>query len=322
MVALVGIACLAIRGLSVNLTLRIPARIAGAVLIALISRTAVSADLADIVLYNGKVITVDKQFSIKSAVAIKGGKILAVGGSSLTKRYHSARSIDLHGQILLPGFIDAHVHLFGLSNRQIEPDKATSILDLQAMLAAKAKVLGPGEWITGYGWDEAHFAEKRVPTRADLDQAAPRNPVVLTRAGSHSVVANSAAFKFAGITASSGEPAGGLIERDASGEPSGIVRERNDLLTSLVPPASFDEMRPSYLKSLEALLALGITSYMEARTEIDDEPAGKGGLMSGAAPVPSLVPPHSWKEIRSLYATEGDRLPRATLYIEYPVPRG
>lgn len=301
-----------------KLTLRQPVCIAGAVLIALMCRTGFSAERADLVLYNGKIVTVDKRFSIQSAVAIKGGKILAVGGPSLIKHYHSARSIDLHGQELLPGFIDAHVHLFGLSNRQIEPEKATSISDLQAMLAAKAKILGPGEWITGYGWDEAHFAEKRVPTRADLDQAAPLNPVVLTRAGSHSVVGNSAAFKLAGITAASGEPAGGIIERDSSGEPSGIIRERNDLLTSLAPAASFEEMKPSYLKSLEALLALGITSYMEARTEIDDEPAGKGGLASGAKPTPSLVPPHSWKEIRSLYATDGDRLPRATLYIEYP----
>jgi predicted amidohydrolase YtcJ len=270
------------------------------------------------IFYNGKVITVDKVFSIQSAVAIKDGKILAVGGPTLVKRYHSARLMDLHGQIIMPGFIDAHVHLFGLSDRQIEPERATSIAELQAMLGAKARKLGPGEWITGYGWDEARFIEKRIPSRLDLDQAAPLNPVVLTRAGSHSVVGNSAAFKLAGITSATSEPAGGLIERDASGEASGIIRERNDLLTSLVPKASFDELKRSYLKSLDALLALGITSYMEARTNIDDEPAGKGGLAPGTPPAPSLVPPHSWREIRSLYATDGERLPRATLYIDYP----
>ncbi|HWJ34130.1 MAG TPA: amidohydrolase [Steroidobacteraceae bacterium] len=301
-----------------KLTYSVLARIGPALIIALFARPTFPAERADLVLYNAKVITVDKRFAVQSAVAIKGGKILAVGGPTLVKNYQSARTIDLHGQTLMPGFIDAHVHLFGLSDRQIEPEKAASIADLQAMLASKAKKLGPGEWITGYGWDEAHFAEKRVPSRADLDRAAPLNPVVLTRAGSHSVVGNSAAFKLAGINAATGEPTGGVIERAAGGEPSGIIRERNDLLTSLVPRAPFDEMKRSYLKSLRALLALGITSYMEARTNIDDEPVGKGGLAPGAAAAPSLVPPHSWKEMRSLYSTDGDRLPRATLYIDYP----
>jgi predicted amidohydrolase YtcJ len=273
---------------------------------------------ADTLLFNGRVVTVDKSFSVKSAVVIKDGKILAVGGAGLAKRYAATERIDLGGRMLMPGFIDAHVHLFGLSHRQIEPDKAQSIADLKSRVAAKAKVLGPGEWITGYGWDEAHLAEKRVPSRRDLDEAAPQNPVVLTRAGSHSVVGNSRAFKLAGITASTPEPEGGVIERDAKGEPSGIIRERNELLTGLVPRDSFAQMRSSYIASLKGLLALGITSFMEARTNIDDEPYGKGGLPPGSPHPPSLVPPHSWKELQSIYDEMGATLPRATLYIDYP----
>jgi len=177
----------------------------------------------------------------------------------------------------MPGFIDTHLHLFGLSHRAIEPDKAGSIADLQRMVAEKARHLGPGEWITGYGWDEARLTEKCVPTRADLDVAALENPVVLIRAGSHSVVGNSEAFKRAGITKATPDPRGGLIERGANGEPSGIIRERNDLLTALVPPDSFEQLRLSYMESLHHMLELGITSFMEALTSIDDEPYGKGG---------------------------------------------
>jgi predicted amidohydrolase YtcJ len=269
-------------------------------------------------LFNGKVLTVDQSFSVKSAVAIKDGKILAVGGSELLRRYTAAERIDLKGRTLMPGFIDTHVHLLGLSHRQIEPDKANSISDLKAMVAAKAKVLGPGEWITGYGWDEAHFIEKRVPTRSDLDEAAPENPVVLTRYGWHSVVGNSRAFKLAGINAATPEPEGGVIERRSDGEPSGIVRERNDLLTVLVPADSFEQLRPSYIESLKRLLALGITSFMEAYTNIDDEPVGKGGLVPGAPHRPTLVAPHSWKQMRMIYEEMGETLPRVTVYIDYP----
>jgi predicted amidohydrolase YtcJ len=196
---------------------------------------AVSAETADLVLFNGKVLTVDPSFSIQSTVAIKDGKILAVGGAEIGGRFKAAKRIDLEGKMVMPGFIDAHVHLFGLSHRQIEPDKAQSISQLQAMVAAKAKILGPHEWISGYGWDEAHFTEKRVPTRRDLDEAALRNPVVLIRAGSHSVVGNSAAFRLAGIDATTPEPAGGVIERNAAGEPTGVIRERNDLLFKELP---------------------------------------------------------------------------------------
>jgi predicted amidohydrolase YtcJ len=131
---------------------------------------------------------VDPSFSIHSAVAIKDGKILAVGGPEVATRLQAAQRIDLHGRTLMPAFIDTHVHLFCLSHRQIEPGKAQSIGKLKAMVASKATLFGPNEWITGYGWDEAHFAEKRVPNRRDMDEAAPHNPVVLIRAGSHSVV--------------------------------------------------------------------------------------------------------------------------------------
>lgn len=278
---------------------------------------AAAATPADMILYNGKVLTVDKAFSIRSAVAVKDGRILAVGGPEIMKAYSAPTSIDLHGKMLMPGFIDTHLHLYGLSHRQIEPDKAASIAELKQMVAAKARELGPGEWITGYGWDEALLAEHRVPSRADLDEAAPDNPVALTRAGAHSIVGNSRAFQLAKITAATPDPESGLIERGANGEPSGIIRERSDLLIALVPQDTPAQMRPSYIRSLKALLPLGITSFMEAFSNIDDEPYGKGGAQPGqrrsAGPAA-----HSWAEFRSIYAEMGADLPRITLYIAYP----
>ena len=143
---------------------------------------AFAAQPVDTLFYNGKVITVDATNSLKSAVAVKDGKIVAVGGAELIGRFTPKQKIDLAGRSLLPGFIDTHVHIFGSSKRSVNALAAKSIEDLKKVVAAKARELGPGEWITGYGWDEARFPEKRVPLKSDLDEAAPDNPVFLIRA--------------------------------------------------------------------------------------------------------------------------------------------
>ncbi len=288
-------------------------RASGALLYAalLTQGTARATEPADLVLFDGKVLTVDGKFSIQSAVAVKDGKIVAVGGREVARHYTALQRIDLQGRVLMPGFIDTHLHLTGLSHRDIEPAKAKSIAAIQAMVAAKAKELGPGEWIGGYGWDEALLEEKRNLTMVDLDKAAPENPVVLVRAGSHSAVGNSLAFARAGITSATPNPEGGLIERDPAGHPSGIIRERTQLLLRLVPPDTFEQLRPGYVKNLEGLLSLGITSFMEAWTSLDDEPVGKGGIAGTAAE-------HTWRQLQSIYAQLGPQLPRLTAYIAYP----
>jgi len=145
---------------------------------------------AELILFNGKIVTVDDAFSIRQAIIIKEGRILAVGGNELRNRYQAARSIDLGGRTVLPGFMDTHIHLGGHSRRYIDFGETKSLVELQQQVRDKAKELGPGEWITGGDWDEYHFAEQRKPLRADLDEAAPNNPVVLIRAGAHSSVGN------------------------------------------------------------------------------------------------------------------------------------
>jgi predicted amidohydrolase YtcJ len=269
---------------------------------------AAAQEKADLVFYHGKVLTVDTTFSIKSALVVKDGKILAVGGDELAERYTAATKVDLGGRVLMPGFTDTHLHIIALTRNDIEPDKAKSIADIQHMLRVKAKELGPGEWITGYGWDEAQLAEKRNLTRGDLDVAAPHNPVALTRAGGHSTVGNSMALKIAGIDRSTPDPKAGLIEHDPRGEPNGIIRER-DPYEQHVPQAKFEELRSGYIASLKHLFALGITSFESASTTIDDEPVGQGGI---ADPGSRLT----FRRFQSI-ALETD-IPRATLYISYP----
>ena len=277
------------------------------------SSAAWAQEAADLLLYNGQVATMADDRPLASAVAVRDGKIVAVGGSELREGFTAQEEIDLQGRMLMPGFIDTHLHIIGMPPRAIELTDAKSISQIQERLRAKAQELGPGEWITGYGWDEANLEEGRVLTREDLDAAAPGNPVALTRAGQHSIAGNSLALTQAGIDRDTPDPERGLIERDARGEPNGIIRERTDLFLSLVPPATSEEMKPSYVAELKSLLPLGITSIMEALSTIDDEPVGQGGL-----PPEEQGRHHTYRQFREIYDEHGSELPRAALYIAYP----
>jgi predicted amidohydrolase YtcJ len=266
---------------------------------------------ADLVLYNGKVLTVEESFTIHSAIAVKDGKIVAVGDDTLARRYQAPVSVDLQGRTLMPGFMDTHIHIRTESHRDVPLSEAHSIKDVQGMVRAKASELGAGEWITGYGWDEALLSEKRNIVRSDLDAAAPDNPVVLTRAGGHSSVGNSRALEIAGITGKTPDPESGVIEHDEKGEPNGIIRERSDLYREHVPNDRWEDLRDSYVASLKRLLPLGITSVMDASGAIDDEPVGAGGVQDPGSRV-------TYRRLREIYDQQGDELPRIALYISYP----
>ena len=258
------------------------------------------ADSADLVLYNGTIVTVDDAFSIRQAIAVKGGRILAVGGNELRNRYTGARAIDLRGRTVLPGFFDTHIHLRGNSRRYIDLNDTTSLAQLKQQVSDKAKALGPGEWITGGGWDEYHFTEQRKPLRADLDAAAPNNPVVLTRAGGHSSVGNTKALELADINKATPDPERGLIEKGADGQPNGVIRERSDLYTRLVPKDKPQDVRDSLLQNVRDQLKLGITSVIEAGSSVDPNVVG------------------SYAEWEVLYRNHGDTLPRASVQVGYP----
>jgi hypothetical protein len=259
---------------------------------------------ADLVLFNGRIVTVDGAFSIRQAIAIKDGRILAVGGNELRNRYQSARSIDLGGRTVLPGFMDTHIHLGGHSRRYIDFRETKSLVELQQQVRDKARELGPGEWITGGDWDEYHFTERRKPLRADLDEAAPNNPVVLVRAGAHSSVGNSKALQLADVNGATPNPDRGLIEKDASGQPNGVIRERSDLYLRLVPRDKPQDVRESLLANVRDQLKLGITSVIEAGATVEPDVVG------------------SYAEWDLLYEKHGAELPRASIQIAYPSEAG
>lgn len=254
---------------------------------------------ADLILYNGKIAVVDERFSLHQAIVVRNGRIVAVGGNDLATRYRAARTIDLHGRLVIPGFNDTHIHLNGQARRHVNLAGTKSIKEIQQKILAKAKEMGPGEWVTGSAWSEDELAEKRRPLRRDLDEVAPNNPVIITRAGAHSAVANSLALKLAGVTRDTPQPEGGVIEKDAKGELNGVIRERQGIVSRLVPAASAAELRASLIENIRNVLSLGITSFTLAGTS----PAGYA----------------EWEEI---YRRHSDTLPRATVQIRWAAPEG
>jgi len=261
--------------------------------------TASQAQEVDLVVYNGTILVLDEKHSTATAMAVTGNRIFELGDAELKSRYPNATHLDLNGKTVMPGFNDTHVHISGKAKRYIDLTKVTSIAEIRALVTAKSKALAPGEWITGYGWSEDELDESRRPSIQDLDAAAPNNPTMLTRAGAHSAVFSSEAFRQANIDANTPEPDGGTIERDANGRLNGIIRERHEeLVGKLVPIAANEELRPSLKSELQNLFALGITSITEAMTTIDYYP--------------------QWQQ---LYNDNPGQLPRAAVQVAYEDPQ-
>jgi predicted amidohydrolase YtcJ len=219
----------------------------------------------DTLLFNGNVLTMDA-VGRASAVAFQNGRIAAVGDSKTLRAQASAQTAlyDLEGRTVVPGFIDAHAHIWKIGHlltTMLDLRRVHSIDDLCAAVRQRDANLPPGDWLQGRGFNEAVLAEKRKPTRDDLDQAVPNRPVVLTRTCGHIFVANSAALKLAGITAHTDAPVGGVIERDERGEPNGILHETAmGLITRVMPPPTASDYEKMIRAALEHQLSLGISS--------------------------------------------------------------
>lgn len=234
------------------------------------SENIVSVTEVDLVLTNGKVLTIDDQFSIHDTVVVNDGLIVETGDRSLAARYQADQTVDLEGKLLMPGFNDSHTHIRGRPLRYIELSEVTSIVEIQELITAKIAEIGEGEWITGYGWSEDELDEGRRPLRLDLDAVAPDNPVILTRAGGHSAVANSLALELADVTLATPQPDGGVIEVGDDGELNGVIRERQEIVGRLVPDSTYEEIIASLEVNLNALLEKGITSITDASKTVPD----------------------------------------------------
>lgn len=231
-----------------------------------------------LLLVNGKIFTADARGTIAQAIAINGERIVAVGtNEEIKRRYTGARTIDLAGKFVTPGFNDAHIHFLGggLALLQVDLNGARSLDEALQRVAAKVRDVSAGAWVTGRGWDHTLWSGKSFPTRQDLDKAAPRNPAYFYRVDGHVVWANSAALLAARITRETPNPAGGEIERDAQGEPTGILKETAaSLLTAVVPEPTHDEKIAAIERSLAEARRYGITSVTDIYRITPDDTRG------------------------------------------------
>ncbi len=224
---------------------------------------------ADLVFTNGKVYTANDKQIRAEAVAITGNKIVFVGSNGGVRRFTGAgtKVVDLHGATVLPGFTDAHMHLAGVGEREmtLNLEGTKSLEEFLALVKARVDQARPGQWVTGRGWIETFWKPPVFPTRQDLDHIAPGNPVVLQRADGHASIANSAALRLAGITRDTRAPSGGAINKDASGEPTGMLIDRaQGLVGRLVPPDTDAEQDEQIIKGVQREVELGWTQIQDA----------------------------------------------------------
>ena len=203
------------------------------------------------ILVNGRIHTLDDDRPEASAVAIRDGRIIAVGDDEEIRSLAGTDTVieDLGGSAVVPGLIDAHNHLAstGAMLREVQLYDTRTIDEIVARVAARVAETPAGEWIVGRGWDESLLAEKRHPNRHDLDAVSPNNPVVIHRVW-NKLVCNSAALRAAGIERETPDPPAdvlysGSFERDDTGKPTGLFRDRaKEMITNHIPPATEEAM--------------------------------------------------------------------------------
>lgn len=227
------------------------------------------------ILYNGRVVTLDEDFQITSAVAIWGERIQAVGSSEeiLKLTGPNTQEIDLQGKALLPGFTDSHFHLVssGLRLQKLQLTSARSITELLDIIAQAKKSIPEGEWIVVSGsWTLGQLKENRLPTREELDQVTTDHPVWVPRGG-HRGVANTLALKLAGVTKNTKVPPGGEIGKNENGELNGLLLDSAQApMRRILPQPSREDRVQAVLMMQDKLHAAGITSIYDAGASPDD----------------------------------------------------
>jgi predicted amidohydrolase YtcJ len=207
-----------------------------------------------------------------TALAVTNATIVAVGSDAdlLKLRGPHTQVVDLKGAFVMPGFNDAHTHMASAGQQKltVDLDGTTSLADMQTRIQAYVAHSRPGQWIEGSGWDHTKWASKTLPTRQDLDKVTTGHPAVFYRTDGHIVVANSAALLTAGISSATPDPQGGKIDRDATGTPTGIVREASgvQLIFAKVPPPDPEMRRNALQLAIQDALAHGVTSVQDLST--------------------------------------------------------
>ena len=230
---------------------------------------------AELIFTHGNIYTgvIDPAASLGSgkraeALAIRGDRILAVGTRDEIMKFKGAETkiIDLEGHFVMPGFNDAHLHLSsaGLEKMNVNLVGAKTLDEFRERLRAKCEAAEPGDWVVGDGWDETLWPVQVPPTRWDLDEVSGKHPVYLSRVDGHIGVANTRALQLASVTVASKDPQGGKIDRDDSGTPNGILREKaQGLVYAVIPKPTHDKRRQAIQLALADLASHGVTSAQD-----------------------------------------------------------
>ena len=213
---------------------------------------------------NGRIRTMDRVHPAAGALAVSGGRILAVGrGSELRDAFPNFAQVDLGGRTVLPGFTDSHIHLpaYGIGLQRAELRDTRSVREAVERVGDAAARTPAGRWVRGQGWDKNVWEEDRFPTRHDLDPVSPAVPVALSSKDGHLLWVNTAALRIAGIDDRTADPSGGAIARDAHGAPTGVLKETaKDLVWDVVPAIGADEVEDGIRTAQAVMHRLGITA--------------------------------------------------------------
>ena len=245
--------------------------------------------MPDLILYNGKLYTQDPNTPAASAIAIRNGRILAVGKDIEIRALTTAhtKEVNLEGQRVLPGLTDSHIHFYewSLFLRGLTLEDAASLDEVQRRVHEAANHAAPGTWIIGQGWNQDRWSEPRLPVRFDLDKVASNHPTILWRTDLHLAWVNSAALKAAGITSATPDPEMGVIDRDESGQPTGILRELAiNLVRDAMPPRTDAQTDEAMRRAMGKLHRLGLTGVHDFR------------IMGGEDGPPAL---RAWQRLRA-----------------------
>jgi predicted amidohydrolase YtcJ len=259
---------------------------------------------------NAKVWTGDARQPWAEAIAVSGEELAAVGlGSEVRKMLGSGtRVVDAHGQMVVPGLIDAHIHFidggFRLASVQLRDAKTPQ--ELVARIAAFAKTVPPGAWITGGDWDHQNWGGE-LPRRDWIDAVTPDHPVWVNRLDGHMALANTAALRAAGVTAATPDPEGGTIVRDASGEPAGVLKDNAlDLVERAVPAPSTAMLDRALDAAMRYVAERGVTSIHNMGSWADLETferAKRAGRLRTR--IYAAVPLATWERLRDTVAARG-----------------
>src|SRR5437588_3031097 len=230
---------------------------------------------ADLIIVNANIHTMDRSHPAAAAIAIHGNRIIAVGSNDENKRLAGANTkvIDAKGQLVLPGFNDAHVHFMsgGFQLSSVDLRDANTPQEFAERIRDFAAKRPRGRWITGGDWDHERWPEAKLPTKELLDRYTPDTSVFVNRLDGHMALANSLALKLAGVTRETKDPDGGVIVRDSkTGEPTGILKDAaQSFVWKVIPAASFEEKLAAARAATNHAASLGVTSVQDMSAGVD-----------------------------------------------------